>query len=71
MTFTFLDGPMGTELERRGVALPLPEWTADALAHAPDVVTAIHRAYASRLALARQASDHLPVIADLDVGDAA
>ncbi len=31
----------------------------------------IHRAYASRLALARQASDHLPVIADLDVGDAA
>jgi len=31
----------------------------------------IHRAYASRLALARQASDHLPVIADLDVGDTA
>lgn len=31
----------------------------------------IHRAYASRLALARKASDHLPVIADLDVGDPA
>jgi S-methylmethionine-dependent homocysteine/selenocysteine methylase len=41
-----LDGPMGTELARRGVPLPAPAWTAAALEHAPDVVAAIHRDYA-------------------------
>ncbi len=46
MTLTFLDGPMGSELERRGVALPAPAWTAAALAEAPDVVAAIHRDWA-------------------------
>jgi S-methylmethionine-dependent homocysteine/selenocysteine methylase len=42
-----LNGPMGTELERRGVAEPLPAWSAHALDVAPDVVAAIHRDYAA------------------------
>ncbi len=40
-----LDGAMGTELERRGVATPLPAWTASALLRAPAAVLAIHREY--------------------------
>jgi len=40
-----LDGAMGTELERRGVATPLPAWTASALRTAPAAVLAIHREY--------------------------
>jgi S-methylmethionine-dependent homocysteine/selenocysteine methylase len=40
-----LDGAMGTELERRQVATPLPAWTASALLSAPDAVLAIHREY--------------------------
>ena len=42
-----LDGAMGTELERRQVATPLPAWTASALLTAPDTVLAIHREYAA------------------------
>jgi S-methylmethionine-dependent homocysteine/selenocysteine methylase len=41
-----LDGPLGTELTRRGVDLPLPGWSAHALDVAPEVVAAIHRDYA-------------------------
>ncbi|HEU4334332.1 MAG TPA: homocysteine S-methyltransferase family protein, partial [Candidatus Eisenbacteria bacterium] len=37
-----LDGAMGTELDRRGVATPLPLWSAAALIEAPEVVRAIH-----------------------------
>ncbi len=44
---TLLDGPMGTELAARGVATPLPAWSAAALREAPDVVAAIHRDYAA------------------------
>lgn len=44
---TFLDGPMGTELERRGLALPAPAWSAVAVAMAPDLVAAIHADYAA------------------------
>lgn len=40
-----LDGPLGTELTRRGVPLPAPAWSARALDVAPDVVAAIHRDY--------------------------
>jgi S-methylmethionine-dependent homocysteine/selenocysteine methylase len=40
-----LDGPMGTELGRRGVPTPLPRWSAAANEDAPDVVAAIHRDY--------------------------
>ncbi|HEX3344421.1 MAG TPA: homocysteine S-methyltransferase family protein, partial [Polyangiaceae bacterium] len=40
-----LDGPMGTELARRGVALPAPAWSAVALDVAPDLVAAVHRDY--------------------------
>jgi S-methylmethionine-dependent homocysteine/selenocysteine methylase len=38
-----LDGALGTELERRGVATPAPAWSAAALATAPDQVLAVHR----------------------------
>jgi S-methylmethionine-dependent homocysteine/selenocysteine methylase len=41
-----LDGPMGTELDRRGVPTPLPLWSAGANAQAADIVRAIHRDYA-------------------------
>lgn len=40
-----LDGPMGTELARRGVTLPAPAWSAIALDVAPDLVAAVHRDY--------------------------
>ncbi len=33
-----LSGAMGTELERRGVDIGLPLWSANALVHQPDVV---------------------------------
>jgi S-methylmethionine-dependent homocysteine/selenocysteine methylase len=42
-----LDGPMGTELTRRGVDLPAPAWSARALDACPDIVAAIHRDYAA------------------------
>ena len=42
-----LDGPVGTELDRRGVDTSLPLWSARAIAEAPDVLAAIHRDYAA------------------------
>jgi S-methylmethionine-dependent homocysteine/selenocysteine methylase len=36
---------MGTELERRGVDIGLPFWSANALTHRPDVVLQIHKEY--------------------------
>lgn len=42
-----LDGPMGTELEARGVSTELPRWSASALDDAPAIVAAIHRDYAA------------------------
>lgn len=41
--YVLLSGACGTELERRGVATPLPLWSAVALLDAPDVVRAVHR----------------------------
>jgi enediyne biosynthesis protein CalE2 len=41
-----LDGALGTELERRGVATPLPLWSAQALLDAPDTLRAVHEDYA-------------------------
>jgi homocysteine S-methyltransferase len=41
----FLDGAMGTVLERRGVDTGLPLWSANALLSAPEVVYQIHRDY--------------------------
>lgn len=43
---TILDGPLGTELAARGVSTPPPLWSALALTEAPEVIQAIHRAYA-------------------------
>jgi S-methylmethionine-dependent homocysteine/selenocysteine methylase len=40
-----LDGAMGTELDRRGVNVALPLWSARALLDAPQVVRAIHEEY--------------------------
>ena len=40
-----LDGAMGTELLRRGVATPLPLWSASANVSHPEVVEQIHRDY--------------------------
>jgi S-methylmethionine-dependent homocysteine/selenocysteine methylase len=41
-----LDGPVGTELLRRGVPTPLPGWSASANLETPDVLRQIHRDYA-------------------------
>lgn len=41
-----LDGPVGTELLRRGVPTPLPAWSAGAIEGAPEVLAAIHADYA-------------------------
>jgi S-methylmethionine-dependent homocysteine/selenocysteine methylase len=40
-----LDGATGTELDRRGVDIGLPLWSARALLDAPEVLAEIHRAY--------------------------
>jgi len=47
MPLVVLDGPMGTELARRGLALPAPAWSARALDEAPELVAAVHRDYAA------------------------
>ena len=56
MALVLLDGPMGTELERRGVALPAPLWSARALDEAPETVAAIHRDYAAAGAMVHTAN---------------
>ena len=43
----FLDGPMGTELDARGVDTSLPLWSARGIREAPEVVAAIHRDFAA------------------------
>jgi S-methylmethionine-dependent homocysteine/selenocysteine methylase len=47
MSFTLLDGPLGTELERRGLPLPAPAWSARAVFERPDLLSAIHADYAA------------------------
>ena len=42
-----LDGATGTELDRRGVPINLPLWSAMALIDSPDAVRAVHEAYIS------------------------
>ncbi|MFP8874940.1 MAG: homocysteine S-methyltransferase family protein, partial [Myxococcota bacterium] len=42
-----LDGAMGTELERRGVATELPLWSTQVLLEEPQRVAEIHREYAA------------------------
>lgn len=42
-----LDGPLGTELERRGIETPAPGWSAYAIDRAPEIIAAIHRDYAA------------------------
>jgi S-methylmethionine-dependent homocysteine/selenocysteine methylase len=47
VSITILDGPVGTELARRGVPTPLPLWSASAVDEAPDTLAEIHRSYAA------------------------
>ena len=42
-----LDGPVGTELARRGVPTPLPLWSADAIESHPGELAGIHADYAA------------------------
>tara|TARA_R110002049_G_scaffold27321_2_gene94089 strand:+ start:198997 stop:199818 length:822 start_codon:yes stop_codon:yes gene_type:complete len=44
---TILDGPLGTELDARGVSTRLPLWSAAAIDSAPEVIAEIHRDYAA------------------------
>ena len=46
MDVVILDGPMGTELQARGRALPAPLWSAAALVDSPELVRDVHRDYA-------------------------
>jgi S-methylmethionine-dependent homocysteine/selenocysteine methylase len=46
-SLVLLDGPLGTQLEARGVPTPLPLWSAAAVKDAPDVVRAVHADYAA------------------------
>ncbi|MGE0432669.1 MAG: homocysteine S-methyltransferase family protein [Planctomycetota bacterium] len=47
MAITILDGPVGTELNARGLDTPAPLWSAAALRDRPDLVAQIHRDYAT------------------------
>lgn len=47
MSVVLLDGPLGTELERRGIETPAPGWSAYAIDCAPEIIAAIHRDYAA------------------------
>ncbi len=42
-----LDGAMGTEIERRGLELPTPWWSAVAIRARPGLVAEIHADYAA------------------------
>jgi S-methylmethionine-dependent homocysteine/selenocysteine methylase len=42
---TILNGPLGSELNVRGVATPEPFWSAQAIEDAPEIIAAIHRDY--------------------------
>ena len=44
-TVLLLDGATGTELDRRGVDVGLPLWSARAMLDAPEVLEAVHRDY--------------------------
>ena len=41
-----LDGAMGTQLEKRGMACTLPLWSAEALLEKPELITQVHEDYA-------------------------
>lgn len=47
MDVVLLDGPMGTELARRGVSTAGRAWSATAIDTAPEVIEAIHADYAA------------------------
>ncbi|HPC35816.1 MAG TPA: homocysteine S-methyltransferase family protein [Candidatus Marinimicrobia bacterium] len=43
--FLILDGALGTELARRGIAIELPLWSANAILYNPQAIVAIHSDY--------------------------
>lgn len=47
MIIELIDGPTGTELERRGYHMQIPLWSASVLEKDPDLITSIHRDYLS------------------------
>lgn len=47
MTVVILDGAMGTLLERLGAPAPAPLWSAASVRDRPDLVAAVHAAYAN------------------------
>ncbi len=51
-----LDGPLGTQLDARGVDTTLPLWSASAIDSAPDVVRQIHRDYIAAGAIVQTAN---------------
>lgn len=44
---TLLDGPLGSELERRGLPLPAPLWSAAGVLERPELLVEIHRDHAA------------------------
>lgn len=56
MGIVVLDGAVGTELERRGVATAGRGWSAGAVRGAPEVLEAVHRAYAEAGAVVHTAA---------------
>ncbi|TWT96428.1 homocysteine S-methyltransferase family protein [Neorhodopirellula pilleata] len=56
MNVTLLDGPIGTELDARGVPTPLPFWSASAIDDAPGILANIHQDYASAGAVVHTAN---------------
>lgn len=65
---TILDGPVGTELHRRGVPTPAPAWSAAAIEAAPEVLEAIHRDYAAAGATVHTANTFRTRLADVGPG---
>ncbi|MGH2637173.1 MAG: homocysteine S-methyltransferase, partial [Actinomycetota bacterium] len=71
-----LDGAMGTELDRRGVDLHDPLWSAKALLEFPDLIRDVHAAYFSAgadvaISASYQASFEALAVRGLDAGEAA
>ncbi|TWT82715.1 Homocysteine S-methyltransferase [Planctomycetes bacterium CA13] len=55
-SIVLLDGPIGTQLSCRGVAVDLPSWSARAINTAPEILSQIHRDYADAGAVVHTAN---------------
>ena len=71
---TLLDGATGTELDRRGVNINLPLWSARAIIEAPDVLGQIHKDYlyaGAEVVTANTFRTHRRSLAQAGLGDRA